>query len=99
MPDRVIPKFSRKDSKEFFQTLNKRVNKYFKDHKISKTGNWRLYTKTIVMFSLLFAVGVCCLLLACMFGGFHFLSLRVEPGEAVIVVGVGGGRSVVVGRV
>ncbi len=55
MPDRVIPKFSRKDSQEFFQTLNKRVNKYFKDHKISKTGNWRLYTKTIVMFSLLFA--------------------------------------------
>ena len=25
MPDRVIPKFSRKDSQEFFQTLNKRV--------------------------------------------------------------------------
>ena len=31
MPDRVIPKFSRKDSQEFFQTLNKSVNKYFKD--------------------------------------------------------------------
>lgn len=55
MSDRVIPKFSRKDSQEFFQILNKRVNKYFKDHKISKTGNWRLYTKTIIMFSLLFA--------------------------------------------
>ncbi|MGY8944727.1 MAG: fatty acid desaturase family protein, partial [Flavobacteriales bacterium] len=55
MQDKVIPKFSRKDSQEFFQTLNKRVNKYFKDHKMSKTGNWRLYAKTIVMFSLLFA--------------------------------------------
>ncbi|MGB0600858.1 MAG: acyl-CoA desaturase, partial [Flavobacteriaceae bacterium] len=31
-------RFSRKDSKEFFKTLNKRVNHYFKENKIEKTG-------------------------------------------------------------
>ena len=29
-------KFSRNDSKEFFKTLNKRVNKYFKEKKYFK---------------------------------------------------------------
>ena len=46
-------KFSRSDSKEFFKTLNKRVNNYFKEKKITKNGNWKLWIKTIVMFSLL----------------------------------------------
>ncbi|MDA9362356.1 acyl-CoA desaturase [Flavobacteriaceae bacterium] len=46
-------KFSRNDSKEFFKTLNKRVNNYFKEKKITKNGNWKLWVKTIVMFSLL----------------------------------------------
>ena len=31
-------RFSRKDSKEFFKTLNKRVNHYFKENKIEKQG-------------------------------------------------------------
>jgi linoleoyl-CoA desaturase len=44
--------FSRKDSAKFFRTLNKRVNAYFKDNKIKKTGNWKLYTKAILMFAL-----------------------------------------------
>lgn len=48
-------RFSRKDSKIFFKTLNQRVNQYFKENKISKTGNWKLYAKSAVMFSLLLA--------------------------------------------
>ncbi len=48
-------RFSRKDPKDFFKTLNQRVNQYFKEHNLPKTGNWRLYLKTIVMFSLLVA--------------------------------------------
>lgn len=51
MKEQVI-KFSRIDSAKFFRTLNKRVNSYFKDNEISKTGNWKLHLKTIVMFSL-----------------------------------------------
>lgn len=48
-------RFSRKDPKEFFKTLNIRVNQYFKENKIEKTGNWKLYLKTIVMFALMIA--------------------------------------------
>jgi len=45
-------KFSRKDSAQFFRTLNKRVNDYFKENKLKKTGNWRLHLKTVVMFAM-----------------------------------------------
>ena len=44
--------FSRIDSAKFFRTLNKRVNTYFKENNIKKTGNYKLWIKTIVMFSL-----------------------------------------------
>ena len=44
--------FSRVDSAKFFRTLNKRVNDYFKDNNISRTGNWKLHLKTVIMFSL-----------------------------------------------
>lgn len=44
--------FSRIDSTNFFKTLNKRVNAYFKENKVSRNGNWKLHFKTVVMFSL-----------------------------------------------
>jgi len=44
--------FSRTDSAKFFRTLNKRINTYFKDNKIKKTGNWKLYSKAIIMFAI-----------------------------------------------
>ncbi len=44
--------FSRIDKAKFFRTLNKRINTYFKDNNIKKTGNWKLYTKAIIMFTL-----------------------------------------------
>ena len=47
--------FNRKDTAAFFKTLNKRVNSYFKQKNISKTGNWKLWVKTFIMFSLLIA--------------------------------------------
>ena len=46
--------FSRTDHTKFFKTLNKRVNQYFKEKNIVKTGNWKLYTKAIIMFSMFF---------------------------------------------
>ncbi|MFK5974450.1 MAG: acyl-CoA desaturase [Flavobacteriaceae bacterium] len=45
-------RFSRKDSTKFFKTLNQRVNDYFKENKIKKTGDWRLHLKTAIMFAL-----------------------------------------------
>ncbi len=54
MKENVIS-FSRVDTLKFFRTLNKRVNSYFKDNNIKRTGNWRLWLKTIVMFTLFLA--------------------------------------------
>lgn len=48
-------KFSRKDPGQFFKTLNQRVNSYFKENNIQKTGNWALHLKTLVMFTLFLA--------------------------------------------
>jgi len=48
-------RFSRKDPKKFFVTLNKRVNEHFKQNNSPKTGNWKLYFKTAVMLSLFIA--------------------------------------------
>ena len=46
------PIFSKTNNMKFFRTLNKRVNDYFKENNIKKTGNWKLHLKTICMFSL-----------------------------------------------
>lgn len=48
-------KFSRIDKTRFFRTLNKRVNSYFKENNIKRTGNWKLYIKAIIMFALFIA--------------------------------------------
>jgi len=49
------PVFSKTDSVKFFRTLTKRVNDYFKENNIKKTGNWKLHVKTAIMFSLYLA--------------------------------------------
>lgn len=73
-------RFSRKDPNHFFRTLNSRVNDYFKDKKVPKTGNIALYIKTAIMFSIFLAP--------------YFLILSLElPNWAnlllTIVIGVG----------
>ena len=47
-------KFPRKDPTNFFRILNSRINSYFKDNNIKRTGNWKIWLKTIVMFTLFF---------------------------------------------
>lgn len=44
--------FSRVNNAQFFRTLNQRVNQYFKENQLKKTGNWKLYSKAIIMFAL-----------------------------------------------
>jgi linoleoyl-CoA desaturase len=48
----ITPTFSTRDTLKFFRTLNSRVNNYFKENNIKKTGNWKLHLKTIVMFAI-----------------------------------------------
>lgn len=47
----TIPTFSKTDHLKFFRTLNSRVNAYFKENNIKKTGNWKIHLKTVVLFS------------------------------------------------
>ncbi|MEP6805593.1 MAG: acyl-CoA desaturase, partial [Flavobacterium sp.] len=38
----TAPTFAKQDNLKFFRTLNSRVNNYFKENNIQKTGNWKL---------------------------------------------------------
>lgn len=40
---------------QFFNTLRVRVDQYFKDQELEKTGNFKLYSKTIILFATLIA--------------------------------------------
>ena len=76
----ISVKFSRVDSTKFFRTLNKRINDYFKENKLKKTGNWKLYLKTIVMFSIFLTP--------------YFLILTIEMSQwlqllLTVVIGIG----------
>ncbi len=47
----VAPTFSKLDNLKFFRTLNSRVNHYFKENNLPKTGNWKIHLKTIILFT------------------------------------------------
>ena len=75
--------FSNRDN-EFYQSLKVAVEEYFKKNKIKKTGDWRLYIKTIsligaaiIMYSALMFVHLTALpaLLLCGLLGFTFASI------------------------
>lgn len=52
-PNKIkLPKFTKGT---FGATLTRRVNEYFVNNNITKHGDWRLYSKTIILFSLLFS--------------------------------------------
>ncbi len=76
------PTFSKQDNLKFFRTLNSRVNSYFKDNNLSKTGNWRLHLKTLIMFTLFFAPYFLILLLAMPFWLHIVLSIVMGIGMA-----------------
>ena len=78
--------FSRKDSAKFFKTLNKRVNLYFKENNIKRTGNWKLWLKTIVMFSLFLSPYF--LLLTLNIPGWAQLLLTIVMGIGMAGVGM-----------
>ena len=49
------PTFAKQDKLKFFRTLNSRVNNYFKENNIKKTGNWKLHLKTIILITIFLA--------------------------------------------
>lgn len=73
-------RFSRKDPSNFFKTLNSRVNNYFKEKNLKKTGNWKLHLKTVIMVSIFLVP--------------YFLILTLDVNQWVlllftIIIGVG----------
>jgi len=46
------PTFAKQDNLKFFRTLNSKVNNYFKENNLQKTGNWKLYLKTAILFAI-----------------------------------------------
>ncbi len=49
-----LPQFNTQDSPEFYKTLRKRVNQYFKENNISKYGNSAMKIKTVVLIAMYF---------------------------------------------
>lgn len=47
----AAPKFAHRKQADFYATLRQRINAYFVENKIAKTGNWKLYLKSIVFLS------------------------------------------------
>lgn len=52
----VTPKFRNLNRSNFHQELKKRVNNYFEQNNISATGNWSLYFKAILFWTLYVAL-------------------------------------------
>ena len=52
-------KFKSQDGDLFYKTLRKRVNQYFKENGIKRTGNWAMYLKTVVLFAAFFTPYFC----------------------------------------
>ena len=80
MSETISIRFSRKDPAQFFKTLNKRVNDYFQENQIKKTGNWKIYLKAIVMFAIFLTP--------------YFLILTIDMNQWIqllltVVIGVG----------
>ena len=85
----VTPIFSKTDDYKFFRTLNKRVNDYFKENNIEKTGNWKLHLKTIILFTVFLAPYFLIITLNDMpFWAFFLLSIVTGIGMAGIGMNV-----------
>lgn len=83
------PTFAKTDNLKFFRTLNTRVNNYFKDNNIAKTGNWQLHLKTIILFSVFLTPYFLIVTLTEMhFGLFLLLSIVIGVGMAGIGMNV-----------
>jgi len=84
----TIPTFSTQDSVKFFRTLNSRVNAYFKDNNIKKTGNWQIYLKTGILFALFLTPYFLILALDLPFWAHLLLSIAMGIGMAGIGMNV-----------
>jgi linoleoyl-CoA desaturase len=89
MSQENAPSFAKTDSLKFFRTLNSKVNTYFKENNIEKTGNWKLHLKTIIVFAILFAPYFIIIAMPQIhFGIFFLLSIVIGIGMAGVGMNV-----------
>jgi linoleoyl-CoA desaturase len=79
------PKFAHRKQTDFYATLRQRVNQYFTDNKIDKTGDWRLYLKSIIFLTVYITSYVAIYGLQLSFG--YALSLYLLMGIAMSGIG------------
>jgi len=84
----TMPTFSKQDSLKFFRTLNSRVNSYFKDNNIQKTGNWKLHLKAVILFTIFLTPYFLILTLQMPFWVMLLLSVVIGIGMAGIGMNV-----------
>lgn len=70
---------------DFYQSVKIAVEEYFASRKIKKTGDWRLFSKTIIL--VLSAVGIYCTLLFVPVNGWLALCLCMLMGFALASIG------------
>lgn len=80
-------RFSRRDERGFFPELRKRVDQYFADNNLRKTGGSRMVIKAIAM--LVFYLTPYALVLSGMFTGWALLPLAIWMGIGLAGVGMG----------
>ena len=79
-------RYSRKDPEQFFRTIRTRVNDYFSEKGIRKTGNWRMYLKTAAMFAMYFVPYG--LLLSGLIPGWACILLYLVMGVGIAGIGL-----------
>ena len=84
----TAPTFAKQDDLKFFRTLNSRVNNYFKENNLDKTGNWKLHLKTIVMFSIFLTPYFFLLAMDMPFWTYLLLNLIIGVGMAGVGMNV-----------
>lgn len=84
----IVPTFSKTDTVKFFRTLNSRVNAYFKDNNIKKTGNWKIYLKTVILFTVFLTPYFLILSLSLPIWAYLLLSMVMGVGMAGIGMNV-----------
>jgi linoleoyl-CoA desaturase len=84
----VAPTFAKQDNLKFFRTLNSRVNNYFKENNIPKTGNWKIHLKTVILFTVFLAPYFLILTLTLPFWGHLLLTFVMGVGMAGIGMNV-----------
>ncbi|PVX45282.1 linoleoyl-CoA desaturase [Flavobacterium sp. 103] len=84
----TAPTFAKQDNLKFFRTLNSRVNSYFKENNIEKTGNWKIHLKTVILFTVFLVPYFLILTLDMLFWAHLLLTIVMGIGMAGIGMNV-----------